>query len=258
MKRLAVGLILGCAFLVLPLGPVRADSILPAWASGIDVSVGPAMSPTATTAAMLEMNSASTVVNPDGSITFMNGMMTMPEMWEWSWMSLTIDPDPIVSMVGGFVNVSGVSQDFILSVLTPISPQVLPTSLIGGSTNLTYGDANGDGLGGLTNSMGSAGFSGMIDGSSVLDLLTSFSLSPGFPGDTTQSASQAIGLGGSSGSPLAGPAALSTIGITHRFNLSSFDQATYNSTFHVNPIPEPGTAILLGMGLMGLAARRRR
>ncbi len=32
----------------------------------------------------------------------------------------------------------------------------------------------------------------------------------------------------------------------------------FGTSFHPTPVPEPGTALLLGLGLMGLAARRKR
>jgi hypothetical protein len=230
---------------------------LPDWLPGSTVvgSAGPQSSPMEITAMMLEANSASTTVSPDGNaVTFMNGSMTMMGMWEWNWTSITLDVDPSVSFVGGFNNVSGMAQDFIFGLSTPISP-ALASTLYGGSTNVTYGDANFDGLGGLFNDTGgNPAYTGTIDGSGTLNMLASLSLIPLFPGDTTPSASEVQGLPGPT---IPGPAANNTIGILHRFNLSANDQATFNSTFQV-VIPEPSTFALLTLGVVGLTTARRR
>ena len=251
MKQLRLQiLVLSLALLM----PVAAAQALPVWLPGsTQVAIaGPQSSPLTVTAMMLETNSATIVENPDGSVTFMNGSMTMAGMWDWNWMSLTLDPDPLVSFVGGFANVSGMAQDFVFSISVPIAPS-LPSSFYGGQTIVTYGDANFDGAGGLFNDTSSnPAYTGTIDGSGQLDMLVSLSLIPLFPGDTTQSASEVQGLPGPT---IPGPAANSTIGILHRFNLSAGDQATFNSTFVV-VIPEPATIGLLAVG--GLALLRRR
>jgi hypothetical protein len=232
---------------------------LPEWLPGSTVvaEAGPMMSPTGVTAMMLEANSANVTVSGD-TVTFMNGSMTMMDMWEWSWMSITLERDPFISFVGGFQNISGMAQDFILSTSTPIAPALL-TSLIGGSTLLGLGDScypqpscSPDGLGGLFNdSSANPAYTGTIDGAAALNMLTSPSLNlvPLFAGDTTQSVSQSLGLPGPT---IPGPAVNSTIGITHRFNLSDGDQMTFNSSFWV-VVPEPGTFALLAAGLGGLA-----
>jgi hypothetical protein len=54
-----------------------------------------------------------------------------------------------------------------------------------------------------------------------------------------------------------GPAALATIGITIDFTLTPGDSATFTSVFVVESIPEPGTGLMVGLGLIALAARRR-
>ena len=95
----------------------------------------------------------------------------------------------------------------------------------------------------------------LIDGAEVLPLLAAFGITPLFPGDATQSVS---GVAGLPGPTIPGPGALLTFGITNRFNLSSLDQATWNSTFIIEAVPEPGTALLLGFGLLAVGVVRRR
>jgi len=250
MKRLSLQvLVLSLALLV----PVVVAQALPVWLPGSTVvgEAGPQSDPgpMTITAMMLDSNSASTTVSPDGdTVTFMNGMMTMEGMWTWTWDSITLERDPHVSFVGGFVNIGMMATDFVFAISTPISP-ALPSTLYGGSTNVTYGDANFDGLGGLSNdTSANPAYTGTIDGSGILNMLASLNLAPAFPGDTTQSASEVQGLPGPT---LPDGAANSTIGILHRFNLSAGDQATFNSTFQV-VIPEPGTIALLATGLAGL------
>jgi hypothetical protein len=226
------------------------------WLQGNTVvgSAGPEADPIDITAMMLAGNSASATVSTDGtSVTFMDGSMSMA-MWMWSWDSITLDVDPNVSSVGAFTNISAMTQDFVFSISTPIAPP-LASTLYGGSTNVTYGDASHDGAGGLSNdSGGNPAYIGTIDGSGVLNMLTALNLTPAFPGDTTPSASEVQGLPGPT---LPGPAANSTIGIEHRFSLSAGDQATYNSSFQVVAVPEPGAIVLVTTALGGLLLLRR-
>jgi hypothetical protein len=229
---------------------------LPLWLPGGTqvATVGPQNPGTMSiNATQLEANSESTVENPDGTFTFMNGSMMVADVWRWTWDSITLDYDPAVAFVGGFTNLSEDAEDFVFSVSTPIAPPLAGT-LYGGSTIVTYGDASFDGSGGLANDTSiNPAYSGTIDGNNTLDMLTALSLLPDFKGDATKSASETQGLPGPT---ISGPAANSTIGILHRFNLSPGDQATFNSTFQV-VIPEPSTFVLLASGLGGFAWLRR-
>ncbi len=106
----------------------------------------------------------------------------MAGMWDLTWTSITLEQDPVVSFVGGFTNTGMMATDFVFSISTPISP-ALPSTLYGGSTNVTYGDASFDGLGGLSNDTGgNPAYTGTIDGTGILNMLTSLNLTPAFPG----------------------------------------------------------------------------
>jgi len=249
--RVRFASLLAGAATLLWVGTAAADHIpLPE----VNILVGPAGAPMQVTAAMLEANSASVVANPDGSVTFMNGMMMNPGVWQWTWDTLTLKEDPFVSFVSGLTNMSGGAMNFILSTSVVVAPPLGPSTLVGGSTSVTYTDANFDGLGGLSNIAGSPGYSGLIDGSSALDLLFPFSLTPLFGGDS-QSLSTNAGLPGPT---IPGPAAAASIGIRHQFTLSAGDIASFTSFFVVEPVPEPGTGALLAFGLLGLVYQRRR
>jgi hypothetical protein len=170
-----------------------------------------------------------------------------------SW-SMNVDEDPVVTGITAVTNNSLSTQTFTLIFTLAVAPPVVPSSLIGGSIAGTVTDNNGDGAT-LATAPGSAIYSARIDGATVATLYN----------DPT-SAIAASFLSGtlaaiSFGTPipsLAGPPALSDIGIRLKFTLTPGDSASFTSNFVVLPIPEPGTAILLGLGLgwLGLCQRR--
>jgi len=58
--------------------------------------------------------------------------------------------------------------------------------------------------------------------------------------------------------PQAGPAIVSTAGLKLDFTITGQDSASMTGTFELKPVPEPGTALLLGVGLVLIARRERR
>ncbi len=204
----------------------------------------------------LEAASTSTTIDEStGTITFVDGEISGTN-WTLQWSELAVNADPFVNFVGGFTNLLPVATDFTLSTVTPIAP-VLPSSVYGGQTIVTFQDANFSGDGFLSNNLaGDPGFSGTIDGASVLEMLDEFAISaPCFPCE----ASEQQGLAADGITPtLPGPSVNFSIGITHRLRLSSGDTATFNSRFIVEPVPEPGVALLLGTAFVvfGRASRK--
>ncbi|MEN8160329.1 MAG: hypothetical protein ABFS41_09690 [Myxococcota bacterium] len=183
-----------------------------------------------------------------------------------SWMlqstSLTLDPDPSILAITAVTNTSAVTQTFILNVTLPIAPSFGPPSLIQGSISGSLTDtSSATGLGTIGSATlaavsGGSIYTALIDGSGVRTLL-----------DDPSSASVVVNNGSTTvgpadfGIPVRESIAVATttdIGIELRFTLSAGDSASFTSVFDVIPLPEPGVASLVFLGLVALVARGAR
>ena len=170
--------------------------------------------------------------------------------------NITLESDPFISASVDVVNNTALTQTYTLIFTMPISPPITPGSRIGGSTQGGLTDANNDGVGTLsTVGPGTALYYGQIDGADVLPLFPDpNSLSVPFAGGSASESTSA----GLPGPTIAGPSALTSIGIKHQFSLTAGDRATFTSFFIVQAVPEPGSLSLLAVGGLIMAFRRRR
>jgi hypothetical protein len=190
----------------------------------------------------------------DGSFTCMgSGMGSMPNGdWTLTSWNMTLDPDPYVFANTVIRNMTGSTQTFFLNVVLPITVSLGPPVFISGSIQGGVTDTNGSGSATLS-SAGVPIYSAAIDNVVVQTLLN-------HPSSVTatgafQSASF-VPSPGFSGVNLVTQTATTNIAIRLRFNLSPGDSASFTSVFNV--IPEPSTAVLAGLGLLGLLAAGRR
>lgn len=171
--------------------------------------------------------------------------------WSLDSWDLETDPDPTITNIFSVTNNTAGTESFVVSVSLPTSISFGPPSLIRGSIQGGATDNNFDGVT-LANTGTSAIYDGLIDGTSVRTL---------FDDPTSVSGTGSVSLGAVSfGIPIQESAAFATltsIGLDIRFDLTAGDSASFTANFDVQPIPEPGTALLLGLGLASLAYRRR-
>jgi hypothetical protein len=155
------------------------------------------------------------------------------------------DVDPFVTNNFAVTNISGVTQIFDIIVTSPVVVTG-PQTLMSGSIGLTVTGTPPAGAATLTDT-GVAVYQAQIDGGTVQTLFNpAYSLSCASPPVCSNSDNAMF-------TNIVGPQANANIGIRIRFTLSPGDSASGTSVFNIEAVPEPVTALMLGMGLVGLA-----
>jgi hypothetical protein len=166
--------------------------------------------------------------------------------------NLQIDSDPVVTGTTGITNSQAFAQHITLVYTLPVVAMPFGT-VTGGRVSGTLTDQDANGASVSTAGAGTAFYTALLDGANWQQLYTD---PASFAVLGTSTAIPNVTFGSPIPS-LPGPAVASTIGIRLDFILSGFDSVSFTSNHVVNPVPEPGTAALVGLGLVFLAGRRR-
>ena len=200
------------------------------------------------------------VANPDGTFGlsgFVDGA-TYGTNFNCDW-SIVVNPDPQITSTFTLTNISAVTQTFIMNVTLPIGllgPTTVQGGYFGDAVNgTTYTDTSGNSDVTLATVGANPFYSALVNG--ILSQgLGSFTLNanggPGVMGDTSQ-----LSWGTPIPSAPFGPAS-TNIRIRWQFSLTAGDSVSTKGFFQVEPVPEPTTVVLMGLGLAAIAGLRLR
>ena len=168
--------------------------------------------------------------------------------WSLDSLSITGDPDPVVTNNLAVTNNSNVAQIFTATITLPLHPAAGYSATIG-STGGSVTNQQGSGSATVSNVLPDAIYTALIDGSIVEASLLTGSTTASGPFSTA-----AIGPANFSNPNNSGSA--NSIGIQLKFSLTPGDSASFTSVFAI--VPEPAAITLVGTAVLGLIAWRWR
>jgi PEP-CTERM motif len=164
---------------------------------------------------------------------------------------LTFDEDPGVFVTMDVTNLTGSTLQFtatatILGVTTSGFSTLTEGGVVGGATD---GDGNGATLATVS---GSSFYQALID-NALHQALIPFPYALPVPNNDSANFPDT-----SFGPNQPGAAIVNSIGVKLDFSLTGQDTASLSGTLIAKPVPEPSTALLLGLGLVAVAGFQRR
>ena len=186
----------------------------------------------------------------------LNATAEWPTGWSVTSASTQVKEDPFITNNFVVTNNTGVTTTFTFAVSSPI-PAFNASKIVESNILIQLNDDDNAGGATLTSDAPTSVYEAFVNGGSVLTLLDDpYLLTCTSPSDCSP---PGVANGQDGDEVIAqafGPVVATSIGITVKFTLSPGDSAAVLSRFEI--VPEPGTALLVGFGLLAMAGARRR